>query len=130
MVKIELFEYFVSKSLIILTFHISHTYTVYVPVNQQTSSDVNNRQQVTLKFRLTTRDDDYTDSEPFWKLKISQLECQTSSTNWWKIKDIARQVWDWEDDERDSNTKSKSYSLGKINCSEQRHSVVAMRVIS
>lgn len=92
------------------------TYTfciaVYVPVNHQSDSkNNNNKQQLTLRFRLTTRDDDNTDPEPYWKLKISQLECQTTSTNWWKIKDIARQVWDWEEEERDV-TKSK-YSLGK-----------------
>lgn len=93
---------------------------VYVPVNQQQSesrsknsnnNNNNNKQQVTLKFRLTARDEDYTEPEPLWKLKITQLECQTTSTNWWKIKDLARQVWDWEDEERDAS-KSK-YSLGK-----------------
>ncbi|XP_026810179.1 uncharacterized protein LOC113551845 [Rhopalosiphum maidis] len=91
---------------------------VYVPVNQQQSdsknNNYNNKQQITLKFRLTARDEDYTDPEPYWKLKISQLECQTTSTNWWKIKDIARQVWDWEDEERDA-TRSK-YSLAPEGC--------------
>ncbi|XP_060841398.1 uncharacterized protein LOC132922088 [Rhopalosiphum padi] len=92
---------------------------VYVPVNQQQSdsknnNNYNNKHQITLKFRLTARDEDDTDPEPFWKLKISQLECQTTSTNWWKIKDIARQVWDWEDEERDA-TRSK-YSLAPEGC--------------
>lgn len=97
--------------------------TVYVPVNQQqsesrsTNNNNNNKQQMTLKFRLTTRDEDYTEPEPFWKLKITQLECQTTSTNWWKIKDIARQVWDWEDEERDAS-KTK-YSLGKEGITEK-----------
>jgi len=96
---------------------------VYVPVNQQQSesrsknSNNNNKQQMTLKFRLTARDEDYTEPEPLWKLKITQLECQTTSTNWWKIKDIARQVWDWEDEERDAS-KSK-YSLGKEDKTEK-----------
>uniref|UniRef100_A0A2S2P7N4 CUB domain-containing protein n=1 Tax=Schizaphis graminum TaxID=13262 RepID=A0A2S2P7N4_SCHGA len=88
---------------------------VYVPVNQQQYDPKNNnKQQITLRFRLTARDEDYTDPEPFWKLKISQLECQTTSTNWWKIKDIARQVWDWEDEERDA-TRFK-YSLAPEGC--------------
>ncbi|CAH1713526.1 uncharacterized protein LOC114126912 [Aphis gossypii] len=88
---------------------------VYVPVNHQSDSkNNNNKQQLTLRFRLTTRDEDYTDPEPYWKLKISQLECQTTSTNWWKIKDIARQVWDWEEEERDA-TRSK-YSLAPEGC--------------
>ncbi|XP_060861769.1 uncharacterized protein LOC132938769 [Metopolophium dirhodum] len=97
---------------------------VYVPVNQQQSesrssnnnnnNNNNNKQQLTLKFQLTARDEDYTEPEPFWKLKITQLECQTTSTNWWKIKDIARQVWDWEDEERDAS-KSK-YSLAPEGC--------------
>lgn len=87
-------------------------FAVYVPVRQQASSELNNRQQITLKFRLATRDEDNTDPEPYWKIKISQLECQTTSTNWWKIKDIARQVWDWEEEEKDYKVKSKAYSLG------------------
>ncbi|CAI6345766.1 unnamed protein product [Macrosiphum euphorbiae] len=96
---------------------------VYVPVNHQQSesrsnnnnnNNNNNKEQLTLKFRLTTRDEDYTEPEPFWKLKITQLECQTTSTNWWKIKDIARQVWDWEEEERDAS-KSK-YSLAPEGC--------------
>jgi len=98
--------------------------TVYVPMNQQqlesrssNNNNNNNKQQLTLKFRLTARDEDYTEPEPLWKLKITQLECQTTSTNWWKIKDIARQVWDWEDEERDAS-KSK-YSLGKEDNTEK-----------
>lgn len=86
--------------------------SVYIPINQHVSLDSNNRQQLTLRFRLTNRDEDYNDPEPHWKLKISQLECQTTSTNWWKIKDIARQVWDWEEEERD--TTNIKYSLGKV----------------
>jgi len=113
----------------ILSFCTKHVIfiAVYVPVNQQQSesrgsnnnnnNNNNNKQQVTLKFRLTARDEDYTEPEPFWKLKITQLECQTTSTNWWKIKDIARQVWDWEDEERDAS-KSK-YSLGKEDNTEK-----------
>jgi len=62
---------------------------------------------------MTTRDEDYADPEPHWKIQISQLECQTTSTNWWKIKDIARQFWDWEEMERDSDGGSKTYSLGE-----------------
>ncbi|XP_025408405.1 uncharacterized protein LOC112682120 [Sipha flava] len=87
---------------------------VYVPVNEQASTGSKTKQHITLKFRLTARDEDYTEQEPFWKLKISQLECQTTSTNWWKIKDIARQVWDWEEEERDV-TKTK-YSLAPEGC--------------
>jgi hypothetical protein len=90
--------------------HTLRVHTVYVPVNEQASTGSKTKQHITLKFRLTARDEDYTEQEPFWKLKISQLECQTTSTNWWKIKDIARQVWDWEEEERDV-TKTK-YSLG------------------
>lgn len=93
-----------------------------MPVNQQqlesrSKNNNNNKQLVTLKFRLTARNEDYTEPEPLWKLKITQLECQTTSTNWWKIKDIARQVWDWEDEERDAS-KSK-YSLGKEDKTEK-----------
>ncbi|XP_025198789.1 uncharacterized protein LOC112597077 [Melanaphis sacchari] len=87
---------------------------VYVPVNQQQFDSKNNKQQITLKFQLTARDEDYTDPEPFWRLKISQLDCQTTSTNWWKIKDIARQVWDWEDEERDA--AKPTYSLAPEGC--------------
>lgn len=82
-----------------------------MPVNQQSSSDLNNRQQVTLKFRLTTRDDDFTETEPYWKMKVTQLECPQTSANWWKFKDIARQMWDWEDEEKEA-PRSK-HSLGK-----------------
>lgn len=82
-----------------------------MPINDQTSSNVNNKRQITMKFRMTARDENSNDPEPLWKLKISQLECQTTSTNWLKIKEIARQVWDWEEEERDAS-KIK-YSLGK-----------------
>lgn len=84
---------------------------MYVPVNRQTSSGSDNRQQLTLKFRLTTRDEDYNDPTPSWKLKISQLECQATQSNWWKVKDIARQVFEEKAVENVKNTK---YSLGKM----------------
>lgn len=97
---------------------------VYVPVKEQTSSDLNSRHQMTLKFRLTARDEDNTDPEPHWKLRVTQLECPTMSTNWWKIKDIARQIWDKKiegdnddgvEEEKDaSGSKHTKYTLGMM----------------
>lgn len=83
---------------------------MYVPVNRQTSSDSNDRKQITLKYQLTARDKDYNDPAPVWKLKITQLECQVTATNLWKIKDVARQIF--KDKAEEDNTNSK-YSLGK-----------------
>lgn len=85
------------------------------------------RQHVTLRFQMTTRDEDYTDPEPLWKVKISQLECQNAPNNWWKIKDIARQVWDWEDDEERDVTKSK-HSLGKARSRIRKRAVYISNV--
>lgn len=90
--------------------------TVYVPVNQKKSSDFNNRQQITMKFQLTPRDEEFSDLEPTWNLKISQLECPQTSTNWWKIKEIARQVWDWEEEEKDASKLKYSPGKGTRNC--------------
>ncbi|XP_050432399.1 uncharacterized protein LOC126840591 [Adelges cooleyi] len=94
---------------------------VYVPIEQKwTTSDLNNnnnrdKSHVTLKFQLTARDEDSVDPEPSWKLKISQLECQPNSMNWWKIKEIARQVWDW-DDEEDKDASRPKYSPAPDGC--------------
>jgi len=76
---------------------------------------------------LTPRDEDYTAPEPLWKIKITQLECPATSTNWWKIKDIAREIWDkeYDEDEEDEEDdkeerketfadKSSKYSLGMV----------------
>lgn len=87
---------------------------VYVPINQQTSSsDFKNRDHVTLRFKSTARHEEFNEPEPLWKLKITQLECPHTQTSWLKIKDIARQVWDWEEEVRDVEDKSK-YSLGNV----------------
>ncbi|VVC32163.1 Hypothetical protein CINCED_3A025412 [Cinara cedri] len=87
---------------------------VYVPLNPHTSSDLNDRQQITLRFRLTTRDDKYNDPTPFWKLKISQLECTPTimPTKRWKSTDddAVRQVSSSEEKE---NSK---YSLAPDGC--------------
>ncbi|XP_050540075.1 uncharacterized protein LOC126904832 [Daktulosphaira vitifoliae] len=98
---------------------------VYVPLESKTildSSTINNiniynrvKSQITLKFQLTARDEDSTDSEPTWKLKISQIECQPNSMNWWKIKDMARQVWDWEDED-DKDITTPKYALAPEGC--------------
>ncbi|VVC32166.1 CUB domain [Cinara cedri] len=84
---------------------------VYVPINPKTT--LNDRQQITLKFKLTARDDDYEEPTPFWKLKISQLECQVAPTNWWKVKDIARQILKEKSAE---DVKTTKYSLAPEGC--------------
>lgn len=123
-----MFQMLYGYFLIFFFFHRSIA-AVYVQVKEQTSTDVNNRHQVTLKFRLTARDDDFDAPEPLWKIKITQLECPVTTTNWWKIKDIARQIWEkeYEDDEdedevdeeeerKQATTTNKpiKYSLGMV----------------